>query len=334
MNVHLLALALAVGLAGGVSASAAQPASVPAPVRPGPAGPAGPVGTVGPVGTIPGGCMAVPHACGYPDATNTGVPAGTTLRSVPGQISSGPGWHYDPRGWVEVDGNGAVLSGLSIPCNLDISASDVTIKDVRVEASGQSSFGISLRNTSNVTIEHSTIEGHNPGAGRLMVGIKDIFGNSTGTTVLDNDISRAATGVQIYQGLIRGNYIHDMGFIAGDHINGITVSGGITPLTIQGNTILVESSQTDAISLFQDTGVEANKVIKGNLLAGGGYAIYGGEATGGQPAWNIVIEDNRIGTHYYSDGGFYGAIVDFTPTAGNVWSANVWDDTGLPILSP
>ena len=103
--------------------------------------------------------------------------------------------------------------------------------------------------------------------------------------------------------MIQSNYIHDMGYIAGDHVNGITVSGGTTPLTIQHNTILVDNGQTDAISLFQDTGVEANKVIKDNLLAGGGYAIYGGNKDGGEAASNIVIEDNRISTGYYPGGG-------------------------------
>jgi len=286
-----------------------------------------------PIVPIQEGCATVPHACGFPDATNTGVPPGTTLRDVPGQVSSGPGWHYDPRGWVEVDGNGAVLSGLSLHCNLDISASNVTIKDVQVEAFGQSSFGISLRNTSNVTIENSTIEGFNAGAGRLMVGVKDIFGDSTGTSVLDNNISRVSTGVQIYQGLIQGNYIHDMGFIAGDHTNGITVSGGSTPLTIQHNTVLVNAGQCDAISLFQDTVAEANKVIKDNLLAGGGYTIYGGEGSKG-PASNIIIENNRISDLFYPAGGFYGPLAYFAPGDGNVWSGNVWDSTGIMIASP
>src|SRR6266536_2825090 len=51
----------------------------------------------GPSGAAPvrGECVTVPHACGFPDATNTGVPGGTALRSVPGQVSSGPGWHFD-----------------------------------------------------------------------------------------------------------------------------------------------------------------------------------------------------------------------------------------------
>ncbi len=41
-------------------------------------------------------CGPSPHRCGYPDATNTGVPKGMALRSVPGQVSSGPGWSRTP----------------------------------------------------------------------------------------------------------------------------------------------------------------------------------------------------------------------------------------------
>lgn len=312
MNAILLRLLTAVGLTVGISASAPPPAFIPTQDQ----------------------CAVIPHDCGFPDAWTVGVPAWMTLQNVPSQVSSGPGWYYDPRGWVEVDGNGAVLSGLDISCSLDISASNVTINDVNLQTSGQSSFGVSLRHTSNVTIENSDIEGENTGVGRLMAGVKDIYGDSTGTDVLASNISRVSTGVQIGEGLIQDNYIHDMGYIAGDHVNGITVNGGTTPLTIQHNTILVNNGQTDAISLFQDTGVEANKVIKDNLLAGGGYAIYGGEKTGGGAARNIVIEDNRISTIYYPYGGQWGPIVYFTPGLGNVWSGNIWDSTGLAIMSP
>src|SRR6266851_8418321 len=87
-------------------------------------------------------CTAVPSACGYPDATNSGVPAGTTLLAVPGQVSSGPGWHYVTSGYVAVTGAGAVLSGLYIPYNVDITASGVTIKNSRIVTSG--SFAVSL----------------------------------------------------------------------------------------------------------------------------------------------------------------------------------------------
>src|SRR5580698_8719682 len=41
-------------------------------------------------------CSATPHLCSYVDATNTGVPSGTTLTTVSAKVASGPGWKYIP----------------------------------------------------------------------------------------------------------------------------------------------------------------------------------------------------------------------------------------------
>jgi hypothetical protein len=278
-------------------------------------------------------CGAHPHLCGYPDATNTGVPAGMSLRSVPGQVSHGPGWHYDASGWVEVDGNGAVLQGLSIPYNVDVTGSNVTIKDVRIIATADD-FGVSLRHTHNVTVEDSEIYSTSAGVNLLPVGVKDIYGDSAGTKVLGNNIWHTSTGVQIYTGLIEGNYIHDMGYSNGYHLNGITTNGGTDALTIEHNTVFNSFSQTDAISVFEDFGVEANVLITGNLMAGGGYTVYGGQNPGGPQAYNIRIVNNRFSTIYYSQAGYYGPVSDFDPTApGNVWTGNIWDTSGQPISS-
>lgn len=278
------------------------------------------------------GCAAVPHSCGYPDGSNTGVSPGVTLKTVPNDVSHGQGWHYDSRGWVEVDGSGAVLDGLYIPYDLDVSAFNVTIKNVSVMNRGDS-FGISLRHTRNVTIENSDIHGPDAGANRLMVGIKDIYGDAKGTVVLRDNIWHTATGIQIYAGLVKDNYIHDMGFRPGDHINGATVNGGTDPLTLRHNTVFVSRAQTDAISLFQDFGTEANKIIDYNLLAGGGYSIYSGG--GSQQSSNVRITNNRISRIYYANGGYYGPATAFDAGApGDVWSGNVWDDTGRTIAPP
>ena len=84
--------------------------------------------------------------------------------------------------------------------------------------------------------------------------------------------------MQIYAGLIRDNYIHDVSFAdSGSHLNGTTSNGSTVPLRIVHNTVFNPNDQTDAISLFEDFGVEANVIIDNNLVAGGGYAIYGGQ---------------------------------------------------------
>jgi hypothetical protein len=285
---------------------------------------------------VPGNCITVPHACGFPDGSNTGVPGEMTLQSVPGQVSSGPGWHFDAQGgYVVVTGSGTVLSGLYIPCNLVIDASDVTVRDVWVMTGGY--FGISLRHTAGVTIEDSTISGQNLASGRVNSAIDDVYGDSTGTVIKKDNISRFRTGVQVSTGLIADNYIHDPGYIPGDHTNGIYVAGTTEPLTIYGNTISNDLGQTDDINLDASSSGRdvANKIVVDNMLVGGGYSIYGGGARNNRTS-NIVIENNEFGQLYYPQGGKYGPVAFFNPTgtgnvwSGNIWSGNVWLGTRLP----
>ena len=191
----------------------------------------------------------------------------------------------------------------------------------------------SLRHTAGVTIEDSTISGQNLTSGRVNSAIDDVYGDSTGIVIKNNNISRFRTGVQVTTGLIVGNYIHDPGFIHGDHTNGIYVAGTTEPLTIYRNTIFNNLGQTDDINLAASTSGRdaankdvANKMVVDNLLAGGGYSIYGGGAR--SRTSNIVIKDNEFGRLYYREGGQYGPAAYFDPRqAGNVWSGNAWSGT-------
>ncbi len=284
--------------------------------------------------TAPGGCVAAPGACGFPDATTAGVPPGMPLRAVPGELTSGPGWHIAPDGAVEVTGNGAVLSGLSIHGSLDIVASNVTIKDDQIVTGG--SFAISLRHTAGVTIENSTISGQNAADGRVTYAIDDTFGDSNGMVIANNNISYFRTAVQLTTGLVIGNYIHDPGYQAGDHTNGIYVGATDQPLTIYHNTIFNHLGQTDAIYIYAPKAGElvANKTIEDNLLAGGGYTIYGGVGQQGATS-HIVIENNQFGRAYYPKGGYYGPIAYFSlGGTGNAWSGNTWTGGGSPGATP
>ena len=282
------------------------------------------------------GCAASPASCGYPAAATTGVPAGTTLVSVPAQVSSGPGWKYvAATGEVTVTGNGAVLSGLNIPCTVEIDASNVTVKNSQVVTGG--AFAISLRHTAGVTIANSVIKGTNATSGRVNVAIDDVYGDSTGMTITGNNISAFRTAMQVSAGLVQGNYIHDPGYIAGDHTNGIVTGGGTTAMTIKDNTVFNTLGQTDAITLDASAGgvPVANKTVQGNFLAGGGYSVYAGDGPSGNPTSHIVITGNRIGQQYYAKGGQFGAGAYYDHTAtGNSWTGNIWDTTGQAIPSP
>ncbi|WP_159085807.1 hypothetical protein [Aeromicrobium chenweiae] len=248
--------------------------------------------------------------------------AGRSLRVVPSEVSSGPGWRASEDGSVTVYQNGAVLEDVIVPGEVSVTADDVTIRNVRVTGTGDW-WAIGIRHAANTTITNTEIL---PDGARLEVGIKDVYGDSTGTTITSTEIARTATGIQLGHGLIQDNYIHDLAFRAGDHVNGTTSNGDSRPMTIRHNTIFNQRSQTDAVSLFQDFGVEANRTIDNNLLAGGGYTIYGGDGAKGT-SHDIVITNNRISRLFYPRGGYYGAVAAFDPSGpGNVWSGNVWDD--------
>jgi len=258
------------------------------------------------------------------------------LRSVPGQVRSGLGWHWDSRGFITVDGDGAVLSGLAVRGAIEVSASDVTIRACDIQNTG-TGWGVGLRSGRNVTVEDSNI--YSPatsGPDRLMVSILD-FGGDVGLRVLRNDIWHVANGGHVEAGVFSGNYIHDMIEYGGDHVDGMGTWGGNTnPLTIEHNTIFDNvDGGVNAVYLNAEYGPQRNRTVHDNLLAGGGFTIYGGVRNGGSATSNIKITGNRISNLYYPKGGFYGPAAYFDSGApGNVWSGNIWDATGKAISTP
>jgi hypothetical protein len=308
-----------------------------------PAGPARSAGlaaflVAGPAGASTSSASGIP--AGFPTTSNSGIPAGTVLKNVPGQVSSGPGWAWNKAdGYLQVTGNGAKLTGLRIPGTVNVSANNVTLNDISITVGGNSSstgdsYGVTLDSTANVIIENSNIQGTNTTTGRMGEGIKDVYTDSTGTQVLMNNIQKTDTAIQLYQGLIKGNYIHNLGMIDSDHVNGITTNGDIGTFDIENNTILNKFGQTDAIGLFQDFGVVANVTVDDNYLAGGGYTIYGGDGSMGQ-SYNIKVTNNQISTMYFPNGGQWGPVAYFDDQGpGNTWSGNTWAGSGKTIPEP
>lgn len=278
----------------------------------------------------------------FPDASTTGVPEGTALKRIPEDITSGPGWRWDARGWVSVYGDGAVFEGYRTRLNVDITASNVVARNNLLEFDSNS-WGFSLRHTTNVTIERNTIHGGSTAETVCDNAIRDIYADSDGVKILKNNIYGCSSGINAFSrgGLIQGNYIHDLGYTCpgGDpdcgHFNGIQLASGSGPLmTIQNNTILVPPAYTDAIMLANDGGAQTNRTITDNLLAGGAYTLY---AAGwrGAPATNIKVTGNHFSTRYFPNGGYYGAVANWFPVqAGNVWADNTWADgpkAGQPV---
>lgn len=292
-------------------------------------------------------CAEKPRKCGYPDAGNTGPKAYKTkkkkngkkkrvrieFKRVPNQVKSGKGWRWDSRGFVSIDGDGTVFENYYVDGTVDVNADNVTIKNVRVYEGGES-FGIAVRHADNTRIIRALV-GPKDGQTRLANGIVDVYGDAQNMFITRSEIYGTKTGIQIYRGRITHNYIHDMRYKSGDHVNGIMSNGSRDKLVIHHNTIFNELNQTDAIGLFQDFGVEANRTVTKNLIAGGGYTIYGGEARGDRASYNIKIQKNRFSNLFYTRSGYYGHGTAFNRHgSGNTWIGNVWDHNGNTVPVP
>jgi hypothetical protein len=317
-------------------------------------GGASPGDTAGPVE-----CAASPHSCGFPDATNTGVPAGTALTVVPNGLpncsnpdvadcnapaggSLGSGWKWDHRGFIAVTTDGAVVKDVQVAAVIDVKAPNVTVEDTLINcACGY--YQVVVRNTDtgaaanadNLTIEDSTLE-DTAGAsgGQNQINVKE-FGGVGGMKILRDNLSGAGGGVQNGNGaradLIRDSYIHDLLDGYGYHDEDVHIDYG-GPMTIEHNTLFNEVEQTAVVMINQDGPPAPSHVsVDDNLMAGGGYTIYGGDKGAGYsgPTSYIVITNNHLSPLYFPSIGQYSWISTFTDTnTGNLCSGNVDDSSG------
>ena len=260
----------------------------------------------------------------YPSSDNTGA-KGALTKIGPGDLMTGHGWKFDAAiGLIAEDG--AVVENLDIQGGVQVLGNNVTIRNSRITLGGET-MGISIRHAKNTLVEDTTVR--SDGKDRLMVGVKDVYGDASGTVLRRVDVSGASTAIQMDEGILEDSYIHDLEMRDGDHVNGVTSNGGSSPFIIRHNTILNSFSQTDAISLFQDFGIQENRLIEDNLIAGGGYSIYGGEGVKGKSS-NIKILNNRFSTKYFPESGYWGPVAYFAAKdPGNEWYGNIWADGPL-----
>ena len=135
---------------------------------------------------------------------------------------------------------------------------------------------------------------------------------------------------------ITGNYMHDIVLYTGDHsehIYGGSTSAGGNNITVSGNTLLNPLNQTACVYL-NNVNPFTNCTVTGNLMAGGGYCVYAGNAA----STGIVVTNNVVSTVYFAPGGaggglgggYFGPVYTSSPpvwgSSGNVWSGNSWYD--------
>jgi hypothetical protein len=258
----------------------------------------------------------------YPDATNTGVPAGIDLRSVPGELTSGPGWHYDPQGWIVIDVDGATLEGITTLAAVHVSASNVTVTHARISSptSGEADPIIWVQDgVKGVRIEDVEVTGTGTSGAAGSTGI------AGSATVVRSDISGVENGITPGSGsVLRDNYIHDLDAPGDPHIDGIQMDGGLSDITIDHNTVdMREWGQTATVMIDNYFGSISDIKVNNNRLLGGGYTVYSDGQFNNGSMTGISFTDNRLGRGHWG----YKLIRNSSPT----WTGNVDDATGAPI---
>ncbi|HVV67334.1 MAG TPA: Ig-like domain-containing protein [Candidatus Saccharimonadales bacterium] len=282
-------------------------------------------------GTQTSNCFSKPSACGYPDATNTGVPAGTTLAS---------------SGSITASTNGQVIQDKDITGELVVNAPNVTLKDSKVHTSsgGSGTTAIVLnQGATNFTIENSEIYGNGSKTNAPESGIWNHYGNA-GFKIVNSYVHGSPDNVEGPVDVEDSYMIVDAEY-SGAHSENIYLCG--TPATVNHSTLYNTSDET---SLIFGDGIcgSGNQVsVTNSLLAGGGWMLQPDSKGVSAP---VTITNNRVGrclgsvsqdsgggyvckggadsNGYWPYGGHYGLATD---TGKLTWSGNVWDNNSQTI---
>ncbi|HKZ14345.1 MAG TPA: hypothetical protein VJL81_10915 [Solirubrobacterales bacterium] len=285
-------------------------------------------------------CFSSPHTCGFPDSTNSGVPAGTTLTA---------------SGSINVTTPGAVISGKNVTGTIEVLANNVTIENTRVTQNttcgtrstcgnyairiDEGVSGTVIRNVETASVAGDTCE-------------HDIR-NTGGTLTIENAYLHACDSNVYAVGptTLKNSYGIGKIAISEDHVENIYFNE--TSFTAIHDTLLNPVEQTAVIFGNSGGGSDvtncSNKLtVLESLIGGGGYSLYPCAHAAQAGTSSLKVEGNHFvrcvsaegyepngGTHpcvggadssgYYPKSGSYGITTDYF-SAVSTWRGNVWDN--------
>lgn len=267
---------------------------------------------------------------GFPDETNTGVPAGTTLTN---------------SGSITVTADGTVISGKRITGMIIVRANNVVVENCDINGSGNGGGGACVDQdaayaTRNLTVRYCKLYAVSNGVrdqSSCGFGVRS-WGDrgQSGLEVHHCNIYGMENGIANGAGYVHDNFIHDFQQWDGgpdkeshcDCIQTFTFAGASGQRVIH-NTFWGYASSGDMApwptsSCYAGSSQMSNVTIENNLIAGGGWSIYGTQDGTGS-GWKVI--NNHFSTKFYPKGGYYGIA---TGLSNEQWSGNVWHETGQP----
>ncbi len=258
----------------------------------------------------------------FPNAGNTGVPAGVTLS--------------DYTGPHEITKANTVIQNVRIKggSRITISAPGVVIRNSII--STDDTFGVSMNDqvaNASVVIEDSEFVGsYDPNPADEMA----IRGR--GWTIRRVEIRGFRDGGGIDgNNVVEDSYIHD--FVvssACEHDDGLQGLGNTSNITIRHNTIdmALDHCMAGVVQLGTEYGSNHNVTVDDNWLAGGSWIFYS-SLLPDVSSDGIKFINNHLSKKYFPNYGVYGVCHNWIAGAAGVqWSGNVDADTGKVIQAP
>lgn len=284
-------------------------APAPPPARP------RPTTTRPPAPTAPS--TARPPMAGWPNASNTGVVAGTPLAVVSGDQT--------------FSASGQVIEGKDFHGFVRVTGSNITFRNCvfRGRAASGNAALLDTERGGNTVVENSEFVPSSPSA-----TIDGIWAKNT--SIYRSHIHGGVDGVKAQSNtLIQDSYIHDMNWFAHDpnqgggetHNDGVQSFAGETNVTLRHNTIDLSTTRNGNAALQSSA---SNTRVENNLLDGGGCVLNFDHKSIGRPLTGIHLTGNRFGRH----SAFRCPILVSTQTVIATNTGNVWSDDGQPIPPP
>lgn len=250
-----------------------------------------------------------------PGPGNTGVPAGTALKVVNGDLT--------------IDKAGAVVSGVDVRGWVRINAPRVTFKNSvvrgRATGGGSNTNTLIISKQPGVLISDVELAQSHPQPG--VDGLKGYGFTARRLNIHDVNDSVLIYGdnTRVESSWLHGNlhYVQDPTMNnTPSHDDNIQVQGG-SNIRLVGNTI--EGAFNSGLMITQDVSVTSDLRFTGNWANGGGCTVNIAEKGRG-PIQNLVVSSNRFGR----DSRVADCPVIAPPTTPLVAEGNVYDDNGQP----
>jgi hypothetical protein len=233
------------------------------------------------------------------DASNTGVPPGTTL-TASGEIFS--------------SADGQLIQNKDCSNTININHNNVTVRRCKVTV-GTNDFAIKMGyETTGAIVEDCDI-----------IGSHAYIGIDGGGTIRRCNIRGFSNGVNVTQAVCKivNNYIWGLPSDEGAHDDTLQIDGGCTNLEVGYNTLENLGDETSCVMLDTYWDSHDNCDIHHNVMIGGGsYTVYCA-AYGGYTITNVRFRYNQMDPANYG----YFNVEDCTP----VFTGNTDRLTGAPI---